>query len=441
MPVRTLIDDLRAHVGQHVRVQGWVRTIRDQKRVQFLIVRDHTGVAQATIERAEANAVINETIATLTRESAVTIDGRVVENPVVRAGGLEVLIDRLQVESLAEPMLALDPSAAVEQNPEVRANWRYLDLRRPENLLTFQIQTAAEHAMREYWVREGFIEIHSPKLMGSPSESGAELFSLEYFGRPAYLAQSPQFYKQMAMAAGFDRVFEIGPVFRADPSFTTRHSTEFTGLDMEMSWIDSHEDVMGFEERWLEYALERLRAQYGEAVRQTFGAEITVPEVPFPRLPMAEAQRIVAERGHRLPSERRGDLDATGERLVSEHVLGTQGHEFVFVTDYPAEVRAFYHMRHPEAPHLTRSFDLLWKGVEVTTGAQREHRPDILVRQAQERGLSLEPIQFYLDFFRFGCPPHGGFGAGLARMLMVMLGLGNLREATFLFRGPTRLLP
>jgi aspartyl-tRNA synthetase len=245
----------------------------------------------------------------------------------------------------------------------------------------------------------------------------------------------------MAMAAGFDRVFEIGPVFRADPSFTTRHSTEFTGLDMEMSWIESHEDVMAFEERWLQYTLERVRAQFGDAIREALGVEVTVPEVPFPRVTMAEAQRIVAERGHQLPPERKGDLDATGERLVSEHAQETRGHEFVFVTDYPAEVRAFYHMRHPEPPHLTKSFDLLWKGVEVTTGAQREHRPDVLARQARERGLSLEPIQFYLDFFRFGCPPHGGFGAGLSRMLMVMLGLGNLREATYLFRGPTRLQP
>jgi aspartyl-tRNA synthetase len=438
---RTLIRDLRARIGQTVRIQGWVRAIRDQKRIQFLIIRDHTGVAQATAERSDERAEVNQTIATLTRESAVTIEGRVVDNPVVRAGGLEVIIEHLVVEAPAEPLLPLDPSAAVEQNPEVRANWRYLDLRRLENLLIFQVQTAAEHAMREYWLREGFIEIHSPKLMGSPSESGAELFSLEYFGRPAYLAQSPQFYKQMAMAAGFDRVFEVAPVFRADPSFTTRHSTEFTGLDMEMSWIESHDDVMAFEERWLQYTLERVKDQFGSVIHETFGDEIVVPEVPFPRIPMAEAQRIVAARGHQAPSERRGDLDATGERLVSEYAAERYGHEFAFVTDYPAEVRAFYHMRYPEPPHLTKSFDLLWKGVEITTGAQREHRADVLARQAQERGLNLEPIQFYLDFFRFGCPPHGGFGAGLARILMVMLGLNNLREATYLFRGPTRLSP
>lgn len=438
---RTLIKDLRAHVSRDVRVQAWAHAVRDQKRVQFLILRDHTGSAQAVVEKSEARAALNQVISALTRESAVTVEGTVVENPVVKMGGVEIQIRALQVESAADPLLPLDPSGPTEPNPEVQANWRYLDLRRPENLLIFRVQTAAEHAMREYWTREGFLEIHSPKLMGTPSEGGAELFSLEYFGRPAYLAQSPQFYKQMAMAAGFDRVFEIGPVFRADPSFTTRHSTEFTGLDMEMSWIISHEDVMRSEERWLRYVLERVRAQFGEAVRQTFGVEVTVPEVPFPRIPMAEALEIVRDRGHILPPERRGDLDPTGERLIGEYVAESLGHELAFVTDYPVEVRPFYHMRHEETPRLTKSFDLLWKGVEVTTGAQREHRYDVLLRQAKEKGLNEEPLQFYLDFFRFGCPPHGGFGAGLARMLMVLLGLPNLREATFLFRGPTRLSP
>ncbi|HEU5298626.1 MAG TPA: aspartate--tRNA(Asn) ligase [bacterium] len=438
---RTLIKDLRAHVSRDVRVQAWAHAVRDQKRVQFLILRDHTGSAQAVVEKSEARAALNQVISAVTRESSVTVEGTVVENPVVKMGGVEIQIRALQVESAADPLLPLDPSGPTEPNPEVQANWRYLDLRRPENLLIFRVQTAAEHAMREYWTREGFLEIHSPKLMGSPSEGGAELFSLEYFGRPAYLAQSPQFYKQMAMAAGFDRVFEIGPVFRADPSFTTRHSTEFTGLDMEMSWVASHEDVMRSEERWLRYVLERVSAQFGEAVRQTFGVEVTVPEVPFPRIPMAEAQEIVRRKGHTPPPERRGDLDPTGERLIGEHAAEAFGHEFAFVTDYPVEVRPFYHMRHEEAPRLTKSFDLLWKGVEVTTGAQREHRYDVLLRQAKEKGLNQEPIQFYLDFFRFGCPPHGGFGAGLARMLMVLLGLPNLREATFLFRGPTRLSP
>ena len=436
---RTLIKDLRQHIGQEVKIQGWVRTIRDQKRVQFLIVRDHTGLGQATAERSESHAAINETISALTRESAVTVIGEVVENPVVKTGGVEVLVRQLVVEGAADGQPPLDVSGAQESNPEVRLNWRFLDLRRPENLLIFQVQTAVEHAMREYWLREGFLEIHSPKLMGSASESGAELFELKYFGRPAYLAQSPQFYKQMAMAAGFDRVFEIGPAFRADPSFTPRHATEFTSVDMEMSWIESHEDVMAFEERWLQHTLSRVNEQLGPQIRSAFGVDVVVPQVPFPRMPMPDVLRILTRKGH--TPERKGDLDPAGERLLGDYVAQELGHEFVFVTDYPADVRAFYHMRNADTPAVTKGFDLLWKGVEVTTGAQREHRYEILVAQAREKGLSLEPIQFYLDFFKYGCPPHGGFGFGLSRMLMVLLNQPNIREVTYIYRGPTRLYP
>lgn len=436
---RTLVKDLRSHVAQDVKIQGWIKTIRDQKRVQFLIIRDHTGLAQATVERSPDKAAINETISSLTRESAVTVVGKVVENPVVKTGGVEILIRELTVEGIADRLLPLDVSGARESNPDVRLNWRFLDLRRPENLLIFQVQTAVEHAMREYWWREGFLEIHSPKLMGSASESGAELFQLDYFDRPAYLAQSPQFYKQMAMAAGFDRVFEFGPAFRADPSFTPRHATEFTSVDMEMSWIESHEDVMAFEERWLQYTLSRLKEQLGPQIREAFDVDVVIPEVPFPRMPMQDVLRTLARKGH--TPERQGDLDPAGERLLGEYVAQELGHQFVFVTDYPADVRAFYHMRYEHAPAITKGFDLLWKGVEVTTGAQREHRYEVLVTQAREKGVSLQPIQFYLDFFKYGCPPHGGFGFGLSRMLMVLLNQPNIREVTYIYRGPTRLYP
>jgi nondiscriminating aspartyl-tRNA synthetase len=436
---RTLLADLGSHIGADVAVQGWVKAVRDQKKVQFIILRDRTGTAQATLARSEEHAALNAVISGLTRESTVTVWGRVEANPVVKVGGLEILMTDLRVESPADPLLPLDVSAAEEANPDVRLNWRFLDLRRPENLLIFRVQTAVERAMRAVWTEEEFIEIHSPKLMGSPSESGAELFSLDYFGRPAYLAQSPQFFKQMAMAAGFDRVFEIGPVFRADPSFTTRHLTEFTGVDVEMSWIASHQDVMAFEERWLHAVLDAVNNELGAEIRSTLGAQLVVPQIPFPRIPMAEALQILAGRGH-VP-ERRGDLDPAGERLISEYAQEKYGHEFVFLTEYPWEVRPFYHMRHSDDPALTKSYDLLWKGVEITTGAQREHRDDVLTAQALEKGLSLEPIEFYLDFFKYGCPPHGGFGFGLNRMLMVMLNRPNVREVTFLFRGPTRLMP
>ena len=293
--------------------------------------------------------------------------------------------------------------------------------------------------MREYWIRNHFIEIHSPKLMGTASESGAELFALPYFNSTAYLAQSPQFYKQMAMASGFDRVFEIAPVFRADPSFTSRHTTEFTSVDVEIAWIDGHEDVMAFEEQWLQHVIYTVRERHGDAIAENYGVELTVPALPFPRVTMAEALTVLSEQGH--APEREGDLDPKGERLIGEYIRKTRGCDYVFVIDYPVSVRPFYHMRHPGQPELTRSFDLLYRGVEITTGAQREHRPDVLRAQAREKGLDLEVIQFYLDFFKYGCPPHGGFGFGLSRLLMVMLGLPSVRETTLLSRTPNRLHP
>jgi aspartyl-tRNA synthetase len=245
----------------------------------------------------------------------------------------------------------------------------------------------------------------------------------------------------MAMAAGFERIFEIGPVFRADPSFTSRHMTEFTGVDMEFSWIDSHEDVMAFEERWLQYVYARVKEKHGDAIKEIFGVDLIVPEVPFPRIPMREVVEILKSRGYTMPAEKKGDIDPAGEREIAAYVKEKYNHDFVFLTDWPVGVRPFYHMHLESDDTLTRSFDLIANGLEITTGAQREHRVEVLTRQALEKGLTLEPIQYYLDFFRYGCPPHGGFGLGLSRLMMVMLNLPNIREVVYIFRGPTRLNP
>ncbi len=422
--------------GETVRICGWLETLRNQKRMQFLIIRDHTGSVQAVYDK-ETNPELTATINNLTTESAIEITGKVILNPVVKLGGLEVVIDSVTIVNKAETPLPFGEKPTLE----TRLEWRFLDLRTPQNLLIFKIQTAVEHAMRSFWKSEGFIEIHSPKLMGSASESGAELFEVKYFDRKAYLAQSPQFYKQMAMAAGFDRVFEIGPVFRANPSFTSRHDTEFTSVDVEVSWIDSHEDIMQLEELWLRHVLKAIKEEFGEEIKTTFGIDVVIPEIPFPRVTMTEAYEILDRLGHRIERGEKGDLDPEGERLLCQHFKEKAGHEFVFVTEYSSVVRPFYHMRLEGKPHLTKSFDLLWKGLELTTGAQREHRYDILVNQAKEKGFSLEPIQYYLDFFRYGCPPHGGYGFGLTRMFMVMLGFKSVREVTYIYRGINRLTP
>jgi nondiscriminating aspartyl-tRNA synthetase len=433
---RTLTSELRQKVGQQATVRGWVQALRDQKKIQFVILRDEGGLAQVALPKEDPPSELNERVSGLAAESAVTLTGTVVDDERVKLGGLELRLEAMRVDSPAEPEVPIAPDSALDK----RIDWRYLDLRRPDRRLIFEVQSTAEHAMREYWREQGFIELHSPKLMGSASESGAELFKVEYFDRQAYLAQSPQFYKQMAMAAGFGKVFEVGPVFRANPSFTSRHDTEFTSVDVEISWITSHEDVMAFEERWLTHVLQRVSERHGEQIQEAFGVELTVPALPFPRITLDAAKELLDESGYDPPAAGQ-DLDPPSERALSALIAQHEGHEFAFVTDYPTSVRPFYHMRHPDEPTLTKSFDLLWRGIELTTGAQREHRYEQLIAQALEKNVEIESIQYYLDFFRFGAPPHGGFGFGLTRLLMQMLGQENVREVTFLYRGPHRLEP
>jgi aspartyl-tRNA synthetase len=433
--LRTLIKSLPGLIGQKVIVAGFAQVVRNQKRTQFVVLRDHTGQVQLFHENKGEGDGLRSAILSLTQESAVIATGTIVDNPSVKLGGIEIVLDSIEVVGPAETPLPINETSTAD----LQLDWRALGLRRPENALIFRVQTTLEAGMREYWAQQGFLEIHSPKLMGTASESGAELFQLEYFGKRASLAQSPQFYKQMAMAAGLDKIFEIGPVFRANPSFTSRHDTEFTSVDVEISWINSHEDVMAFEERLLQYAIATVARAHGEEIRQRFGVEVIVPQLPFPRITLADARSILAERGHHI--DHKADLDPPGERGIAEYIKEKYGHEFVFVTDYPTEVRPFYHRRHEDDQSLTNSFDLLWKGLEVTTGAQREHHVDILSRQAEEKGVPLESIKYYLGFFRYGCPPHGGFGAGLTRLLMVLLDRKNVREVTFLYRGPNRLTP
>nr|WP_025156215.1 aspartate--tRNA(Asn) ligase [Leifsonia aquatica] len=442
MTARVLIKDLAAHSDGPVSVAGWVETVRDQKKVQFVVLRDESGAVQLVNPRtvAEDGTIVADepaiTISGLSQGSFVRATGELKHDERVKLGGIEIKLSTLTVETVAIPETPIAADSGIDK----RMDWRFLDLREPKNNLIFRVQTTFEHALRQYWVENDFVEIHTPKLMASASESRAELFELDYFETTAYLAQSPQIFKQMAQAAGFGRVFEIGPAFRADPSFTSRHATEFTSIDTELSWIDSHEDVMKVHEELLVAGFTAVKEKHGAEIEALFGVEVTVPATPFPRIPLAEAKRIVAERGYEVPRDD-DDMDPEGERQISAYVKETYGHEFVFLTDYASTIRPYYHMRHADDETITKSYDLIFNGVEISTGAQREHRVDVIEKQAREKGLSVEELEDVLAFFRYGVPPHGGFGMGLARVLMLMLHLSNLRETTYLFRGPTRLTP
>ena len=444
MIARTLVKDLAPLPDGPVTVSGWVETVRDQKKVQFVVLRDESGAVQLVRPRTAADVLaergetddLADAISGLAQGSFVTVTGELKHDERVKLGGIEVKLETLVVDGAADPVTPIAADSGIDK----RLDWRFLDLRVPRNALIFRVQTTLEHAMRTWWIERDFVELHTPKLMATASESKAELFKLEYFDGAAYLAQSPQLFKQMAQAAGFGKMFEIAPAFRADPSFTSRHATEYTSVDAEISYIDSHEDVMQMQEQLLAFAFGAVVAKHGDEIRELFDVELTVPETPFPRIPLAEAKRIVAERGYEVPRAD-ADMDPEGERRIAEYVAQELGSDFVFLTDYDASIRPFYHMRHDDDPQLTKSYDLIYRGTEITTGAQREHRVDVLEAQIREKGMDPAELGDYLDFFRYGAPAHGGFGMGLARVLMLMLHQPNIREVTYLFRGPTRLTP
>ena len=428
---RTYIKDVTPGV---CRVQGFVENFRNKRTMAFIVVRDITGKLQITIEK-EKHPEFTEMLDKLTIHSVVTFEGEVVASEYVKMGGKEMYPTFMRVESVAEALPIKDDS-----DIDVRMDFRWIDLRREKNQLMYEMQTTLTNAMRKFLVDRNFIEIHTPKLIAAASESGSDVFEVKYFDGLAYLAQSPQFYKQMAMASGLERIFETGPVFRAEKSYTNKHATEFTGFDLEFSYIDSFDDVMKMEEELLTYALTEVREKHGDKIVELYGPEyeVIVPGLPFPRMKLADVYAELEKRyGYTVPDELKGDLTTEAERMTKQLCRDMFNHEFLFITDYDAKERAFYHMRDEQG--IPQGYDLIWRGVEITTGAQREHRYDVLKAQAEEKGLA-EDVKFYLEFFKYGCPPHGGFGLGIDRLTMLFLGL-SIKEAEFLFRGPNRLTP
>lgn len=384
MSERVYIKDVAGKIGTEVKLQGFADNIRNSKSMLFIVLKDITGKVQITLEKEKAPELA-EQLEAVTNDSVLTVIGQVAENEYVKLGGIEIIPKEISVESVAEALPiarkeipATKKKKAVERSSiDQRIDYRWIDLRTEENQLMFQVQTTLVNAMRQYLLKENFIEIHTPKLIGAASESGADVFQVEYFDRKAYLAQSPQFYKQMAMASGFERIFEVGPVFRAEKSFTSKHTTEFTGFDLEFSYIDSFRDVMKMEENLLRAGLEAVQERHGEQIKELFGIEVIVPDTPFPVVTLKELyQGLEREFGYTVEEAEKDDLTTDAERLSFEWVKKHYGHEFLFVTDYSAQKRAFYHMRDENG--VPQGYDLIWRGVEITTGAQREHRYEVL---------------------------------------------------------------
>lgn len=442
---RTYIKDALKLNGQKVLLQGFIENVRNSKYMAFIILKDITGTIQITVEK-EKLPQLCDTVDKLTGDSVISVIGTVTENEYVKLNGVEVVPEEIIIESIADALPitrkeipATKKKQAVERSSiDQRIDYRWIDLRTDENQLMFKVQTVLVNAMRQYLLDNNFIEIHTPKLIGTASESGSDVFEVKYFDTKAYLAQSPQFYKQMAMASGFERIFEVGPVFRAEKSFTSKHTTEFTGFDLEFSYINSFKDVMKMEENLLTYTLQKVKDAYSEEIKELFGIDVIVPKTPFPIMTLKELyDELEKEFGFAVAEEEKGDLTTEAERMSYDLVKKKFDHEFLFVTDFSAEKRAFYHMRDEKG--VPQGYDLIWRGTEITTGAQREHRYDLLKKQAEEKGLA-DDVKFYLEFFKYGCPPHGGFGIGIDRLTMLLLGL-HIKDAMFLFRGPNRLHP
>ncbi len=426
-------------VGQSVTLCGWVDTLRVSGKIAFLLLRDRTGIIQIFLDKTLTEKYQHE----LKKESVVLVEGLVGKRPdnqvkkEMKTGAVEIAAKHLELVSVSDTPLPIDVIAETTTNIDKRLDYRFLDVRREKVKDIFMIRSKVFSKTVEFFDKAGFIAIQSPRLTASGVESGAEEFKIPYFGKTASLAQSPQIYKQMFVVSGLEKVYDIGPIFRAEKSHTTRHLTEFTGIDFEMGFIKDEHDVMTVVEEYFKFLLSELKRICKEELEH-LDVTINVPKT-IPKMTLGEAKKILKDHGKILPDDE--DLDAESERIIGEHVKKRHNCDFVFMLEYPWAKRAFYHMRPEGNKKITKSFDLLFNGVEIGTGAQREHRLDILEAQAKEKGIDLKKMTFYRDIFRFGCPSHGGVGLGLDRITQRLLNLDNIREAILLPRDPERLTP
>lgn len=424
--------------GRQVTVGGWVQDLRNLGGISFLQLRDKFGVIQVTIIKKNSKELF-ELAASIPRESVVLVTGTVKESKEARAG-FEIIPYKIDVLSKAEAPLPLGVIDKVGADLDTRLNNRFMDLRKEEVRAVFRVRAKTIEGIRRYLMSEGFIEVSTPKIVAAGAEGGATLFPIKYFDKNAYLAQSPQLYKQNLMATGLDRIFEIAPAYRAEASDTVRHIAEFISLDVELAFIQSSDDVMAVAEGIVVSSLKHVQED-AKAELELLGAEVDVPKVPLPRVKYKEAIEIA--RGEGLRIEQGDDLGTEGEKALGEVMKRENDCELYFITEFPTSLKrsTFYAKRFDEDPETTGYFDLDYRGQEIVSGGQREHRYEVLTDQMRENNLNLESFDFYLRAFRFGMPPHGGFGFGIERYVQKMLELPNIREAVLYPRDRSRLIP
>ncbi|GGK32556.1 aspartate--tRNA(Asp/Asn) ligase [Deinococcus malanensis] len=422
---RTLTHELAQFEGQTVKLQGFLHARRDLGGVQFLVLRDVSGIAQCVGSGLELPL----------SESSVEVVGSVKAHPKA-PGGFEVQVESFRVISAATAPTPVEiPKMEWNVNPETMLDYRVVSVRGLKERAALKVQAELVAAFRDHLMTEGFTEISTPKIVSAGAEGGANLFPIDYFGQPAYLAQSPQLYKQI-MVGVFERVFEVAPVYRAEEHATSRHLNEYLSLDVEMGFIEDEEDVMALENRLLAAIMTRLSARC-ETEFALLGA--TIPDVPvhIPRITLMDARELVGDKyAHPVGGK---DLDPEAERLLCQHYAETEGSDFVFVTKYPRAARPFY--AHPDEGDLTRGFDLLFRGIEITSGGQRIHDHAMLMDSIAAYKLNPETLTGYTEVFKYGMPPHGGFAIGAERLTAKLLGISNVRYARAFPRDRHRLTP
>jgi len=425
------VDVQSKNEGDEVIVSGFAADAKAMGKIAFITLRDRSGTVQvvATPENPQF-----KDIGSIVKESIVTIIGTVKASK-LKSGGKELQLKQFEVVTPANPNLPIDFSGKIATVLDKRLDHRILDLRNPKILAIFKIRSRVNMATREFLIKEGFIEMQTPKIISAGAEGGATLFPVVYYDKKAFLSQSQQLYKQMMLAAGFEKVFEIGPTFRAENSHTTRHMTEFTHFDFEMAYIDSEDDVLKVMERMFVHVMKDVEKNCADEIK-TLGITLDIPALPFPRVPYKECVEMLNKEGSKIKFGE--DVGSEDEKKLGELVKKKYKNSAYFLTKWPTKVRAFYIMSEGE---VCKGFDFMYRGLELSSGGQREHRIELLKQQMKDRGMNPDNFEFYLDAFKYGIPPHGGFGIGVDRMVQMICQLDNIREAVLFPRDPERIQP
>ncbi len=422
-----------ASAGKRVLVKGWVEKVRDLGGLKFFSLRDREGSIQITAKKGMVKDEILDVFSRLNREDAVSVAGKV-KHSKQAPGGKEIIPEKIEIVSKAKTPLPIDIAGKIESGFDKRFDYRFLDLRNPKVRAIFRVMDRALTSMRKSFEANGFVEINTPVIQAAGAEGGSTLFPIIYYQKEAFLRQSPQLYKQIMMASGLDRVYEIGPAFRAEEFHTTRHVSEFLSVDFEMAWIDSEEDVMRMLETIVADTLRGIKKECKEEL-DLFGARLKIPEIPLKRIEYEKAIDIVNRAGMKLKF---GDDFMDVEEKKLGEIMAKKGHEWYFVTKFPSQIKPFYIMMDGK---YSRGLDLAFRGLEMASGGQREHRYGVLLKAMKAKGLDPSNFRFYLDAFKYGMPPHGGIGFGAERMVQKILGLENIKEAILFPRTPEKLVP